>query len=175
MSVQTVTYLEPQRGGCSTVMSYFIGDLLELPLTTVQDHSLFYILAEQAIDLWKQQIEIIRSHYGLISFIVHPDYIVRTKERRLYCELLQHIADLRSEGGIWVALPDEIDTWWRQRTRMQLVQEQGRWQVRGEGSERARVAYAKLTDGKLAYWIGEKPITHEREHLAFEKSASATE
>ena len=175
MSVPSVAHLEPQSGGCCTVMPYFIGDLLELPLTTVQDHSLFYILGEQSIDLWKQQIEIIRSHYGLISFIVHPDYIVGAKERRIYCDLLQHIADLRSEGGIWVAFPGEVNTWWRQRKRMQLVREQGLWQVRGEGSERARVAYAKLTDGKLAYWIGEKPITREREQLAFQKSISAIE
>ena len=44
MSVPNVAHLEPQRGGCCTVMPYFVGDLLELPLTTVQDYSLFHIL-----------------------------------------------------------------------------------------------------------------------------------
>ena len=34
MSVPNVAHLEPQRGGCCTVMPYFIGDILELPLTT---------------------------------------------------------------------------------------------------------------------------------------------
>jgi hypothetical protein len=32
MSVPNVAHLDPQRGGCCTVMPYFIGDQLELPL-----------------------------------------------------------------------------------------------------------------------------------------------
>lgn len=44
MSVPNVAHLEPQRGGCCTVMPYIIGDLVELPLTTIQDYSLFNIL-----------------------------------------------------------------------------------------------------------------------------------
>ena len=32
MSVPNVAHLEPQRGGCCTVMPYFIGNLVELPL-----------------------------------------------------------------------------------------------------------------------------------------------
>ena len=35
MSVPNASHLEPQRGGCCTVMPYFVGDILELPLTTV--------------------------------------------------------------------------------------------------------------------------------------------
>ena len=59
MSVPNVAHLEPQRGGCCTVMPYFIGDILELPLTTTQDYSLFHILGDYSIALWKQQIELI--------------------------------------------------------------------------------------------------------------------
>src|SRR5262249_140382 len=33
MSVPNVAHLEPFRGGCCTVMPYFIGKILELPLT----------------------------------------------------------------------------------------------------------------------------------------------
>ena len=46
MSVPNVAHLEPQRGGCCTVMPYFVGDILELPLTTTQDYSLFHILGD---------------------------------------------------------------------------------------------------------------------------------
>src|SRR5207248_9779975 len=95
MSVPNVSHLEPQRGGCCTVMPYFVGNLLELPLTTAQDYAMFYILRESSIDLWKQQIEIIAAHHGLISFILHPDYIVGGRERELCTELLQHISELR--------------------------------------------------------------------------------
>ena len=36
MSVPNVASLDPQRGGCCTVMPYFLGEILELPVTTVQ-------------------------------------------------------------------------------------------------------------------------------------------
>ncbi len=32
MSVPNAAHLEPQRGGCCTVMPYFVGNILELPL-----------------------------------------------------------------------------------------------------------------------------------------------
>ena len=39
MSVPNVAHLDPQRGGCCTVMPYFLGNLLELPVTTTQDYT----------------------------------------------------------------------------------------------------------------------------------------
>jgi hypothetical protein len=44
MSIPNVAHLDPQRGGCCTVMPFFIGDILELPVTTTQDYTLFNIL-----------------------------------------------------------------------------------------------------------------------------------
>jgi len=43
MSVPSVAHLEPQRGGCCTIMPYFVGKILEIPLTTTQDLSLIHI------------------------------------------------------------------------------------------------------------------------------------
>ena len=53
MSVPNAAHLEPQRGGCCTVMPYFVGNILELPLTTAQDYSLFHILGDYSTTLWK--------------------------------------------------------------------------------------------------------------------------
>jgi hypothetical protein len=91
MSVPNVAHLDPQPGGCCTVMPYFIGNILELPVTTTQDYTLFNILDEHSTELWKRQIELIMENYGLMSFIVHPDYIVAPSKRRIYEELLSHI------------------------------------------------------------------------------------
>ncbi len=44
MSIPNVGHLDPQRGGCCTIMPYFIGDIVELPLTCTQDYTLFQIL-----------------------------------------------------------------------------------------------------------------------------------
>ncbi len=159
MSVPNVSHLEPQSGGCCTVMPYFVGKVLELPLTTIQDHGMFYILSERSIELWKQQMEIILAHHGLISFIVHPDYITRSRECQHYEALLDHISHLRTCRSIWVALPGEINRWWRERSNMELVGNVDSWQVRGQGSERARVAFASVVDGVLRYRLAARDET----------------
>ena len=91
MSVPNVAHLEPMRGGCCTVMPYFVGNIVELPLTLAQDYSLFHILDDYSIDLWKQQLALIRGQNGLMSFIVHPDYVIERRARRVYESLLDYL------------------------------------------------------------------------------------
>ena len=50
-----------------------------------------------------------------------------------------------------MALPGEINRWWRNRQRMTLVQSADGWRIEGPDSERARVAYATLEDDRLVY------------------------
>jgi hypothetical protein len=151
MSVPNVAHLEPQRGGCCTVMPYFIGKVLELPLTTIQDYSLFHILGDYSIDLWKLQIDLILKRNGLISFIVHPDYVIDKRARQVYADLLQHLFQLRYEHKIWIALPSDVNRWWRNRSQMKLARAGDSWKIEGPGSEQARVAYATLKDGRIVY------------------------
>ena len=151
MSVPNVAHLDPQGGGCCTVMPYFIGDILEIPLTATQDYSLFHILRRYSIDLWKQQIKIIVDGHGLLSFIIHPDYVTETKSQSVYRELLAHLRHQCNERNIWAALPRQINSWWRQRNAMKLVPKSEGWAVVGEGSERAQIAYASVQNGALVY------------------------
>jgi hypothetical protein len=161
MSVPNVAHLEPQRGGCCTVMPYFVGDILELPVTTTQDYALFNYLNEYSIDLWKRQIELIMEKHGLINFIVHPDYIEEPRECNVFKDLLAHLAKLRDEKKLWIPLPGEVDRWWRQRAKMTIVEDQHGVRIEGEGSERARVAYASEKDGKLAFEFGTTTVPSE--------------
>jgi hypothetical protein len=151
MSVPNVGHLDPQPGGCCTVMPYFIGNILELPLTTTQDYSLFNILGTYSLDLWREQISQIMQQHGLISFIVHPDYLDTADARCAYTGLLGHLAELREEAGVWIPLPGEVDTWWRQRSEMKLVRDGDRWHIEGRGAERARVAYATVEKDQVVY------------------------
>ncbi len=155
MSVPNVAHLEPQRGGCCTVFPYFIGGTLELPLTTVQDYSLFHILRDYSIDLWKKQIEIIAGKHGLISFIVHPDYVQAEREQSVYKALLAHLSNLRRERNIWIARPGDVNCWWRDRSGMKLVLEDGMWRIEGQGRERARVGFACISDGHIVYSVAQ--------------------
>jgi hypothetical protein len=151
MSVPNVAHLEPQRGGCCTVMPFFVGNLLELPLTTTQDYSLFHILGDYSIALWKKQIDLILEQNGLVSLLAHPDYLIEKRARATYRELLDHISHLRQQKKLWIALPGEVNSWWRSRSRMVMVEDGDSWRIEGADSHRARVAYATLRDGRLMY------------------------
>jgi hypothetical protein len=151
MSVPNVAHMEPQRGGCCTVMPYFNGRLVELPLTTVQDYSLFHILGDYSTALWKEQMEIIESRNGLITILTHPDYLIEQRARRVYRELLDHIRQLQGQRRTWLALPGDIDRWWRSRSEMRIVRDGSAWRVEGHDAERARLAFAELRDGNLEY------------------------
>jgi hypothetical protein len=164
MSVPNVAHLEPQRGGCCTVMPYFVGDILELPLTTVQDYSVFNILEQYSIELWKKQIELIRNRNGLISFLSHPDYLIDLKARGVYESLLAHIRDLCDRHNVWHALPGDLDSWWRARNSMNLVRVNNEWQVQGPESHRARIAYATLEGERIVYSVENVPVHSHQPH-----------
>jgi hypothetical protein len=132
-------------------MPYFIGDVLELPLTTTQDYSLFNILGTYTLDLWREQIRQVMAQHGLISFNVHPDYLDSPPALASYNALLGYLAELRDNSELWAALPGEVDTWWRQRSQMLLVPDGTGWQIEGPNAERARIAYATLSNGSVTY------------------------
>ena len=155
MSFPNAGHLEVQRGGCCTVMPYFIGDIVELPLTTTQDYSLFHVVRDFSNAIWKTQIESIIARHGLVSFIAHPDYLSEDAARQAYRALLDSLSRLREAGRCWIALPGEVERWWRQRSRMVLVADGDRWRIEGEGSERARVAYAEVSGDEVVYRVEE--------------------
>jgi hypothetical protein len=152
MSVPNVARLEPQRGGCCTAFPYSLpGGMTELPLTTAEDYTLFHIFNDYSTTLWKRQADMVLGVHGLMSFIVHPDYMVADRARSVYKQLLDHVCRLRSDRGVWVALPGEVDRWWRDRSMMNLVRDDQGWRIEGPGSDRARVAYACLDGDRLVY------------------------
>ena len=151
MSVPSVAHLDPQRGGCCTVMPYFIGDILELPVTTIQDYSLFHILKTYSLELWRKQIAIICAQHGLMNFIIHPDYVMNGEALKAFKGLLSHLSSIRAEDHVWIAKPADVNHWWRARSRMELVDDGGEWRIEGEGKERARIAFACNDNGKLVF------------------------
>jgi len=150
MSVPNVAHLDPQRGGCCTVMPYFLGNILELPVTMVQDYTLFNILNDYSTNLWQQQMKIIMEKHGLMSFIVHPDYVTSERERKTYEALLGRLVCLKEENNVWITLPGEVNRWWRQRAEMKLIQDSDGWRIEGSGSDRACIAYASEREGGVA-------------------------
>jgi hypothetical protein len=153
MSFPCASHLEPQQGGCCTVMPYLAGNLVELPLTVTQDYSLFHILGQYSIDLWKEEVETLAPSHALMMFIVHPDYVIPARERKVYENLLAYLAETCRSANLWQPLPRDAAGWWRERSRMRLERFSGGWRVAGAGSERARVALAQIEDGRLTYHV----------------------
>jgi hypothetical protein len=159
MSVPNVGHLDPQRGGCCTTKPYFIGKILEIPVVATQDYTLFNILGQYSMDLWEQQFELVLEQNGLISFIVHPDYLFDARARNVYSALLRRIAELRRNQKLWTPLPKELNDWWRNRNEMRLVKEGSAWQIEGPDKRRARIAYASLEGNQVLYEFECKAVT----------------
>jgi peptidoglycan/xylan/chitin deacetylase (PgdA/CDA1 family) len=105
---------EPQPGGCCSVWPFFIGDVVELPYTLPQDHTLFTVLGHKTIDVWRRQVEGVVELNGLVQCVTHPDpgYLGDRAKRALYADFLDA---LRQRDDVWYALPREVAAWWRQR------------------------------------------------------------
>jgi hypothetical protein len=159
MSVPNVAHLDPQHGGCCTIFPYFVGDILELPVTAIQDYSLFHVLRTYSLDIWRTQMSYIAQHHGMINAITHPDYVIEDRARKAYKELLQYLSELREHSGVWLAQPHEVNAWWRQRAAMRLVWEQAGWRIEGEGSERAAIGYFSSEDTQIRYKLADTAST----------------
>lgn len=159
MSVPNNAKFEPQGGGCCSVMPYFIGHLLELPLTTAQDYTLFHILNDFSPDIWLEQVDAIYQKHGLISVLTHPDYIMEPKALAAYKLLLGRLTELRENGDLWVATPCELNQWWRQRSRLKLERKQnGEWRIVGDDASRASIARAVLSNGTISYELNGREV-----------------
>lgn len=104
---------EPQPGGAGTVLPFFLGDVVELPITLPQDHTLVEILGLAPGPVWTAKADWIAARGGLVNVIVHPDYTRGARRLADYEHLLAHLA---ARTDAWHALPREVASWWRGRT-----------------------------------------------------------
>ena len=110
---------EPQPDGVNTIFPFWVprpdgSGYVELPYTLPQDSTMFFLLQERSIDIWKQKIDWLVQRGGMVLLNVHPDYIgfgTKTERREFpvahYRELLAYIRD-KYAGQYWQALPREV-------------------------------------------------------------------
>jgi peptidoglycan/xylan/chitin deacetylase (PgdA/CDA1 family) len=142
---------EPQAGGCCSIFPFFIDDLVELPITLVQDHTLFEILRDRSVERWVEKSEWIMEHNGLINLLVHPDYLLTEERLDLYDQFLGFLA---SQVGGWHALPRDVARWWKDRSLLECRQDaQGDAWIAGPqpASGEAKVMWAEERDGRIAF------------------------
>ncbi|HEX4305090.1 MAG TPA: hypothetical protein VHZ54_03560 [Solirubrobacterales bacterium] len=134
---------EPQGGGCCSVLPFFLDDMVELPITLVQDHTLWEILRRDTIDLWREKSEWLAANGGLVNIIIHPDYLDTPARMRMYEEYLEHLADLCRRHHGWAALPREVADWWRLRAGLSCVETAVGARLEGPGADRAALVWAE--------------------------------
>jgi peptidoglycan/xylan/chitin deacetylase (PgdA/CDA1 family) len=128
----------PHPGGCLTVFPFFLSArTVELPVTMMQDHTVFEILEEKDDAIWKDKYAYISRLGGLVNLIVHPDYIFEHNRLDVYRRFLEH---LRSQDRLWSATPCEISRWWRERDQSSLADTGRGFAVHGPAAGRASVA-----------------------------------
>jgi hypothetical protein len=127
---------EPQPGGCCTWLPYMIGDMVELPITLTQDHTLYELLGHRDETHWLEKAQFLRDRGGMALIITHPDYIGNPHLLASYGRFLEAFAD---DSTAWKALPREVSAWWRRRARSHLAEIDGQWTIVGPAEREGRV------------------------------------
>ncbi len=132
---------EPQPGGCCSIWPYFIQQIVELPLTLAQDHTLFEILNRTDISLWEQKVNWIEEHGGLALINVHPDYMSTPERLKLYESFLVFMSQKKH---MWQAPARETARWWRNRNDCSLINRDDRLNITGPSSALMSIIKTKI-------------------------------
>ncbi|MEW6681745.1 MAG: glycosyltransferase [Nitrospirota bacterium] len=125
---------EPQPDGVQTIFPFAVqGDqgrrgYVELPYTLPQDFTLFVLMRETNIDIWKRKLDWIADNGGMALLITHPDYMADSHAPMApdeypmtrYRELLEYVRS-RYDGQYWNPLPREIARFWRAQCDNRIV------------------------------------------------------
>lgn len=137
---------EPHAGGCCSIFPFFIDDLVELPITLVQDHTVWEVLRRDPMELWTQKATWIARHHGLVNIIVHPDYVLSPERLATYEQFLVFLRERLDGDGGWHALPHDVAQWWRTREGLVVTQVDGEVTITGHDgapAEEATVAWVR--------------------------------
>jgi len=120
-SPPTCNLSNPSNSNNSTNPSNSSG-FVELPYTLPQDFTLFVLMKEKNIDIWKKKLDWIVEKGGMALLITHPDYMNGKKAKcdieeypmAFYEELLDYIKS-KYGGQYWQALPKEMARFWKEK------------------------------------------------------------
>jgi peptidoglycan/xylan/chitin deacetylase (PgdA/CDA1 family) len=130
---------EPQPGGCCTYFPYFNEEMVELPLTMAQDHTLFTILQHPDGSTWLRKAQLLRERGGMALVLTHPDYAHDSRIVDGYQRLLD---TFRDDDTVWHALPREVAAWWHRRASSVIREDGESWRIEGPAEADGRLRFA---------------------------------
>ena len=98
---------------------------MELPYTLPQDHLLYVILQEKNINIWKQKLDWIAEHGGMVLLNTHSDYmsfdpgVIGREEYPVdhYADLLEYI-QTNYKDQYWHTLPRDLAKFWQTNNKI---------------------------------------------------------
>lgn len=119
---------EPQPDGVGTIFPFWVRNsssshgFVEMPYTLPQDSTLFIILQEKNIEIWKQKLDWVAQKGGMALLNTHPDYMGFENSRKgsaeypvsYYIELLGYLRSFYA-GRFYQSLPADIATFFNPR------------------------------------------------------------
>lgn len=130
---------EPQPGGCCSYLPYFNENMVELPITLPQDHTVFSILQSPDAEVWIRKAQFLRERHAMVLALTHPDYAQDPRVAAGYRSLLE---GFRGDDTVWHALPREVAAWWRQRACSAIRRASDGWRIEGPASASGRIRFA---------------------------------
>lgn len=116
---------EPYPDGVRTIFPFHVGPpsskrrYVELPYTLPQDFTLFVVLGECSIAVWRRKLEWIVERGGMALLNTHPDYMSFGDERRRVDEYpVRHYEEFlgfvnqKYRREHWNPLPKEVARYW---------------------------------------------------------------
>lgn len=116
---------EPQPDGVNTIFPFIVRDRIsgksyvELPYTLPQDFTMFILMRQKNIDIWKKKLDWIAENRGMALLITHPDYMnIQGKKLSIQEYPIEYYSDFLSyikktyENQYWNVLPKEISQFW---------------------------------------------------------------
>jgi len=119
---------EPQSDGVSTIFPFWVQNrttndgYVELPYTIPQDFTVFILMKDQGLNIWKKKLDWIAANGGMALLNSHPDYMAFNGTKPCleeypvenYLHFLEYIKS-RYEGQYWHVLPCEMARYWRSK------------------------------------------------------------
>ncbi|HEY6011811.1 MAG TPA: hypothetical protein VIX18_10100 [Nitrospirota bacterium] len=128
---------EPHSVGAGTIFPFLVVNnftrtgYVELPYTLPQDFTMFVLMRQKNIDIWKIKLKWIVEHGGMVLINTHPDYMRFDNKKpgneeypaAFYAEFLKHVQE-EYAGQYWHVRPRDMADFWRRRYSLEWCQYQ---------------------------------------------------
>jgi hypothetical protein len=118
---------EPDSTAMCSIFPFFVKGAngykgyVELPYTLPQDFTLFVLLKNTSLEIWKKKLDWVARNGGMALMNTHPDYMhfgtgaqgYEEYPSSYYGEFLQYVRDAYG-GQYWHALPREVARFWNE-------------------------------------------------------------